>query len=69
MLEDVKNYTFLTNGSVPVTGVDDAVEFKCTVQAMQIMGLNAEELSGKLLIMAHIIINFQLITINSISIK
>ncbi len=47
LLEDVKNYTFLTNGAVPVPGVDEAAEFRSTVQAMQIMGLNSEELSGK----------------------
>ena len=46
LLEDVKNYTFLTHGAVPVPGVDEAAEFKSTVQAMHIMGLNAEELSG-----------------------
>lgn len=47
LLDDVKNYTFLTHGSVPVPGVDDAVEFKSTVQAMQIMGLQPEDLSGE----------------------
>ena len=46
LLEDVKNYAFLTHGAVPVPGVDEAIEFKNTVQAMQIMGLNTEELSG-----------------------
>ncbi|KAH9506277.1 Myosin-9 [Dermatophagoides farinae] len=46
LLEDVKNYAFLTHGAVPVPGVDEAIEFKNTVQAMQIMGLNAEELSA-----------------------
>lgn len=46
LLEDVKNYTFLTHGAVPVPGVDEAAEFRSTVQAMQIMGLNTEELSG-----------------------
>jgi len=46
LLEDVKNYTFLTHGNVPVPGVDDAVEFKNTVQAMQIMGLSNEDLSA-----------------------
>lgn len=48
LLEDVKNYTFLTHGNVPVPGVDEAVEFKNTVQAMQIMGLSSEDLSGAL---------------------
>lgn len=47
LLEDVKNYTFLTHGSVPVPGVDDAIEFKSTCQAMHIMGLQQEDLSGK----------------------
>nr|XP_027195410.1 myosin heavy chain, non-muscle-like [Dermatophagoides pteronyssinus] len=46
LLEDVKNYAFLTHGAVPVPGVDEAIEFKNTVQAMQIMGLNTEELSA-----------------------
>lgn len=48
LLEDVKNYTFLTHGNVPVPGVDDAIEFKSTCQAMQIMGLQQEDLSGKI---------------------
>lgn len=42
----MKNYTFLTHGNVPVPGVDDAVEFRNTVQAMQIMGLSNEDLSA-----------------------
>ncbi|XP_015789443.1 myosin heavy chain, non-muscle [Tetranychus urticae] len=46
LLEDVKNYTFLTHGNVPVPGVDDAFEFKNTFQAMQIMGLSPEDLSA-----------------------
>ncbi|KAI1301395.1 Myosin heavy chain, non-muscle [Halotydeus destructor] len=46
LLDDVKNYTFLTHGSVPVPGVDDASEFKSTCQAMQIMGLQQEDLDA-----------------------
>lgn len=46
LLEDVKNYTFLTHGNVPVPGVDDGIEFRSTVQAMQIMGLQPEDLSA-----------------------
>ncbi|KAK8757570.1 hypothetical protein V5799_004798 [Amblyomma americanum] len=45
LLEDVKNYTFLTHGHVPVPGVDDAQEFRNTVKAMTIMGLNQEDLN------------------------
>lgn len=48
LLEDVKNYTFLTHGAVPVQGVDDALEFKNTAEAMKIMGLCNEDLGGKL---------------------
>lgn len=44
----MKNYTFLTHGAVPVPGVDEATEFKATVQAMQIMGLNEEDLNGRI---------------------
>lgn len=46
LLEDVRNYTFLTHGHVPVPGVDDTQEFKFTAKAMGIMGLNKEELSA-----------------------
>lgn len=46
LLKDVREYTFLTNGSVPVPGVDDGIEFKSTCQAMQIMGLQSEDLSA-----------------------
>lgn len=46
LLEDVRNYTFLTHGHVPVPGVDDAQEFKFTAKAMSIMGLNKEELGA-----------------------
>lgn len=45
LLEDAKSYTFLTHGHVPVPGVDDAQEFRNTVKAMTIMGLNQEDLN------------------------
>lgn len=46
LLEDAKNYTFLTCGNLPVTGVDDGVEFRNTTKAMSIMGLTNEDLSA-----------------------
>lgn len=46
LLEDVRNYTFLTHGHVPIPGLEDTQEFKFTVKAMGIMGLNKEELSA-----------------------
>jgi len=45
-LEDPKTYSFLTNGNLPVPGVDDAAEFKETVNAMNIMGMTSEDYSG-----------------------
>lgn len=46
ILEDPKTYSFLTNGNLPVPGVDDAAEFKETVNAMNIMGMTTEDYSG-----------------------
>lgn len=46
LLEDVRSYTFLTHGHVPVPGVDDTQEFKYTVEAMRVMGLTKDELSA-----------------------
>ena len=44
LLEPPKNYGFLTFGNVSVSGVDDAHEFKATVDAMHIMGMNQDDL-------------------------
>lgn len=46
ILEDPKTYSFLTNGNLPVPGVDDAAEYKETVNAMNIMGMTTEDYSG-----------------------
>uniref|UniRef100_A0A4D5R920 Myosin heavy chain, non-muscle n=1 Tax=Scolopendra viridis TaxID=118503 RepID=A0A4D5R920_SCOVI len=46
ILEDIKTYTFLTQSSVPVPGVDDALEFQNTAKAMSIMGLQSEDFSA-----------------------
>lgn len=48
LLEDAKNYRFLSNGLVAVPGVDDAVEFKSTAEAMTIMGIAPEDQSALL---------------------
>lgn len=45
LLEDAKNYRFLSCGGLAVPGVDDALEFHNTVSAMNIMGLSPEDLS------------------------
>lgn len=48
LLEDAKNYRFLSSGLVAVPGVDDAMEFKSTAEAMTIMGIAAEDQSALL---------------------
>ena len=46
LLDDFKNYRFLTSGRVPVPGVDDTQEFRMTIEAMTIMGINPEDQAG-----------------------
>ena len=46
LMEDINNYRFMSCGNVPVNGVDDAAEFRLTIEAMNIMGISAEEQSG-----------------------
>jgi myosin protein heavy chain len=46
ILDDIKNYPFLSNGPVPVPGVDDAAEFQSTVKAMNIMGMNNDDFNS-----------------------
>jgi len=46
ILEDPKNYTFLTCGSVTVPGQDDGEEFLHTVEAMKVMGINDEDMTS-----------------------
>lgn len=44
-MEDAKSYSFLSNGGLPVPGVDDVGEFQQTCKSMAIMGLAPEDLS------------------------
>lgn len=44
ILDDLKNYPFLSNGPVPVPGVDDAAEYQATVKSMAIMGMQQDDL-------------------------
>jgi myosin heavy chain 9/10/11/14 len=43
ILEDIKSYPFLSNGTVPIPGVDDNAEFQATVKSMNIMGMSPED--------------------------
>ncbi|XP_021951332.1 myosin heavy chain, non-muscle isoform X2 [Folsomia candida] len=46
VIEPAGNYTFLTNGGLPVPGVDDVVEFQATVQSMEIMGMAPDDFAS-----------------------
>ena len=45
LLESINEYDFLTNGHVPVTGVDDVQEFEATLEAFDIMGVSPEDIA------------------------
>jgi myosin heavy subunit len=47
LLEDWGKYTYLSNGHLPVTGVDDSQEFKNLMESMMIMGFSPEDQSGQ----------------------
>ncbi|XP_054088736.1 myosin heavy chain, non-muscle isoform X2 [Zeugodacus cucurbitae] len=46
ILDDVKSYPFLSNGSLPVPGVDDFAEFQATVKSMNIMGMTSDDFNS-----------------------
>jgi len=48
LLEDVKNYRYLTHGNVTVAGQDDAELYRQLVEAMDIMAFTKEEQDGVL---------------------
>merc|ERR1719259_380567 len=46
LLDDAKNYTFMTHGGVRVAGMDDVEEFAATQNAMRIMGISEEDMTS-----------------------
>ncbi|KAL5288885.1 MYH9 family protein [Megaselia abdita] len=46
ILDDIKTYPFLSNGSLPVPGVDDLVEYQATVKSMNIMGMTNDDFNS-----------------------
>ncbi|XP_055324456.1 myosin heavy chain, non-muscle isoform X1 [Sitodiplosis mosellana] len=46
ILDDIKTYAFLSNGSLPVPGVDDYAEFQATVKSMDIMGMTSDDFNS-----------------------
>ena len=46
ILEDARNYTFMTKGAVRVPGIEDVEEFQMTQNAMKVMGISDEDMSS-----------------------
>ena len=46
LLDDPKNYTFVTGGALTIPSQDDVEEFQSTLEAMHIMGLNEDEITS-----------------------
>merc|ERR1719242_2558498 len=44
ILEDARNYTFMTKGAVRVPGIEDVEEFQMTIQSMKIMCISEEDI-------------------------
>jgi len=47
LIEDIRNYRYLTHGNVPVAGQDDDELYRQLLEAMNIMGFSKEEQLGK----------------------
>merc|ERR1719342_841104 len=46
ILEDAKNYTFMTQGGLRVPGIDDIEEFTATQNAMKVMGISDDDMTA-----------------------
>merc|ERR1712142_216479 len=46
LLDDAKNYTFMTQGGLRVPGIDDIEEFAATQNAMKVMGMSDDDLNS-----------------------
>merc|ERR1719328_593649 len=46
LLDDAKNYTFMTKGGLRVPAIDDVEEFGATQNAMRVMGISEEDMSA-----------------------
>lgn len=57
LIEDsFSKYKFMTNGDSKLAGVDDGAEMKETLNAMSIMGLNDEEITGILRVVSAVML-------------
>merc|ERR1719284_1452070 len=55
LLDDAKNYTFMTAGGVRVAGIDDVEEFTATQNAMRVMGISEEDIKSTLRIVSAVL--------------
>merc|ERR1719193_1052915 len=46
ILEDARNYTFMTKGAVRVPGIEDVEEFAATQNSMKVMGISEEDMNS-----------------------
>merc|ERR1719460_1426115 len=46
LLDDARNYTFMTKGAVRVPGIEDVEEFQMTQNAMKVMGISDEDMGS-----------------------
>merc|ERR1719410_898960 len=46
LLDDAKNYTFMTAGGLKVPGIDDVEEFASTQNSMKVMGISEEDMTS-----------------------
>lgn len=47
LLDGVDSYTYLSSGNIVLPGVDDAVEFRATIDAMKVLGFDENEITGE----------------------
>ena len=43
LMDDIKNYRYLSNGAMPVPGTDDKEMYRQLLEAMDIMGISQDE--------------------------
>lgn len=59
ILEDPKHYNFLTCGKMQLPGIDEVAEFQATVKAMQIMGMNNDDIQCEFFSYSVFVGNFE----------
>jgi myosin heavy subunit len=50
LLEDFKNYNYLSNQYLAINGLDEVEEYNSTIKAMHIMGVSTDDIVCKFLL-------------------